>query len=182
MISNNSNKIKLRSIEIEDLSKIQEWRNSKFIQPFVREYRELTMANVKGWYDSLIGNRKFEFFIIQDKDSRDIGVTGLTYIDWVNRHADLHLGLYEETWGCKEWGIPTMEVMLNFGFQHLNLNKIYAEIYGIDTEKLDLFNGYGFKVDASLREHYYHEGKYVTSHILSLLKSEYKNKLNELQK
>ena len=31
----------------------------------------------------------------------------------------------------------------------------------------------GFKIDASLREHYFHNGKYYSSHILSLLKKEY---------
>ena len=176
MISSNHSKISLRSIERYDLKQIQSWRNLKSIQPFVREYKELSMDHIESWYDAMIQNPKFEFFIIEDTKQRSIGVAGLTYIDWVNRHADLHLGLYDEDWGCKEWGLPTMEVMLDYGFNHLNLNKIYAEIYAIDIQKLGLFKDYGFKVDASLREHYYHKGEYVTSHILSLLKSEYERR------
>ena len=57
---------------------------------------------------------------------------------------------------------------------YINLNKIYAEIYSIDIDKLELFKRNKFKKDAVLREHYYYNGKYVDSYILSILKSEYK--------
>lgn len=173
MISNNSNKIILRSIERADLPLIRNWRNDLNIQPFVREYRELTLDHINLWYESIIENSKFEFFIIEDLKNRPIGVAGLTYIDWVNKHADLHLGLYDEEWGSLEWGNPSIQVMLDYAFNYLNLNKVYAEIYEIDKNKIDLFNHNGFKFDASLREHYYYKGKYITSHILSLLKSEH---------
>ena len=173
MISNNFKKIILRSVEKSDLKLIHKWRNKENIQPFVREYRELTLDHVSGWYDSIINSPKFEFFIIEDLGGRPIGISGLTYIDWINKHADLHLGLYDEDWGCDEWGSPCIEVMLDYGFNHLNLNKIYAEIYEIDKNKINLFSNHKFKFDASLREHYFYKGNYITSHILSLLRSEY---------
>ena len=64
--------------------------------------------------------------------------------------------------------------MIDYGFKTINMNKLWAEVYEIDNKKLNFYKGLGFKIDASLREHYYHNGKYITSHILSLLKSEYK--------
>ena len=175
MISNKNFKVKLRAIEQSDLKLIQRWRNMSSIQSFVREYREMSMENIEKWYDSIINNKDFVFFIIEDLEKTPIGVTGLTYIDWVNKHADLHLGLYEKPWGDKEYGTATMEIILDYGFNFINLNKIYAEIYSIDTNKLQLFEGNSFKRDAVLRDHYYHKGKYEDSHILSILKSEYQN-------
>ena len=63
-----------------------------------------------------------------------------------------------------------MQLILNYGFKTLNLNKLWAEIYEIDNKKLKFFKSLGFEIDATLREHYYYNGKYYNSHILSLLK------------
>ena len=62
-----------------------------------------------------------------------------------------------------------MEILLDYGFNYINLNKIYAEIYSIDINKLELFVRNKFKKDAVLREHYYYNGKYI-------IKNEYQNR------
>ena len=178
MISNKNNKVNLRAVEVSDLKLIQSWRNNSSIQPYVREYRELSMSNIEKWYNSIINNKEFIFYIIEDTEKNPIGVAGLTYIDWINKHADLHLGLYEKSWGDLVYGKATIDLILDYGFNYINLNKIYAEIYSIDKNKLDLFEKTNFKRDAVLREHYFYNGKYEDSHILSILKSEYKKTKN----
>lgn len=170
-----SNLIQLRSIEKTDLPLIKNWRNSPKIQPFVREYRELSSIHVENWYNTMILDKQFEFFIIENISNSPIGITGLTYINTINKHADLHLGLYEVPWSDEKYGNEIIKLVLNYGFNYINLNKIYAEIYDNDTNKLKLFKNNGFKTDGILREHYYFEGKYINSHILSHLKSEYEN-------
>ena len=173
MISNKNNIVNLRAIEVSDLKLIQSWRNKPSIQPYVREYREMSMPNIEKWYNSIINNKEFIFFIIEDLEKNPIGVGGLTYVDFINKHADLHLGLYEKPWGDLIYGKGAMDVLLDYGFNYINLNKIYAEIYSIDHAKLELFEKNKFKKDAVLREHFYYNGKYENSYILSILKSEY---------
>ena len=173
MISN-SDTVILRAIERKDLPLIQKWRNMSSIQPFVREYRELSLGHIENWYESTLTDNRFEFFMILDKKTgMQIGIAGLTYIDWKNKHADLHLGLYEVPWADEHFGEDVMNTMLDLGYNHFNLNKIYAEVYEIDKEKVKLFINHNFNIDAELREHYFYKGKYVNSLILSLLKSEY---------
>ena len=164
--------ILLRCVEESDLAQIHRWRNKESIQPFVREYRELSLAHIKAWYNDVIMNKRFEFFIIE-QDGDPIGVSGLTYIDWVNKHADLHLGLYERPWADPAVGNIVVDMMTKYGFGTLNLNKLYAEIYSNDRNKLNLFTEYGYSLDAVLRDHYFHNGQYIDSHILSLLRHEY---------
>jgi RimJ/RimL family protein N-acetyltransferase len=177
MISNNSDKIELRPIELTDLSLIQQWRNQKSIQPFVREYRELSNIHIDEWYRSIITNDKFEFFIIENTDHTPIGVTGLTYIDWINRNADLHLAIYHtQKWIDNIYAPEVLNVMLTYAFNFLNLEKIYAEVYEIDSKKVNFFMSNGFNQDAILRNHYYYNGEYVNSFILSILKNEFYEK------
>ena len=71
------------------------------------------------------------------------------------------------------WRSEIMKTMLNYGFNFLNFHRIYAEIYEIDKDKIELFNLFDFKKDAILRDHYYYKGKYTNSLIFSLLKNEY---------
>lgn len=173
MICNNSKKIRIRPIEKNDLSLIQKWRNTDSVQPFLREYREMSLTHIETWYERIILDNKFEFFIVEDNRQIPISVCGFTYIDWLNKNADLHLAIYEKVWGDIEYGSEIMNVMLKYGFHHLNLHKVYAEIYEIDKSKISLFKSFKFKEDAILRDHYYYNGNYTNSIILSKLKSEY---------
>ncbi len=166
------NTLSLRAIEKKDLQTIQAWRNDENLRRYFREYRDFSMSQLEKWYDNMIFDNRFEFFIIEH-DSNPIGVAGITYIDWVNRHADVHFYIGEGgEWIDKKHSPEAFNLILDYGFDILNLNKIWAEIYEIDFKKLKFFKDNGFSIDANLREHYYYKGKYYTSHLLSLLKSE----------
>jgi RimJ/RimL family protein N-acetyltransferase len=176
MIYSKDRTIAIRGMEKSDLPIVQDWRNNEKIRRYFREHRELSLDQKESWYNNMIEDNRFEMFVIIDcKTNEIIGVTGLTYIDWVNKHADVHFYIgKDELWIDQEYSPTAIQIILEYGFDILNLNKIWAEIYEIDTLKLSFFKNIGFKTDANLREHYYFKGKYYTSHILSLLKKEYK--------
>ena len=161
----------LRAIERSDLPLIQKWRNGEGVLPFVREYRLLSESHVEKWYDSIISDDKFEFFIIEDEEEKPIGVSGLTYIDWVNKNADLHLAIYEHEWIDAVYAPEVLQTLSDYAFNHLNLHRLYAEVYEIDYKKIDFFLKFGFQRDGVLRDHYYHNGSYFDSHIYSIIKS-----------
>ena len=165
----------IRSIEIEDLPIIQKYRNNEDLRRYFREYREFSITQIKDWYFNMIKDNRFEMFVIIDLDLDEvIGVTGLTYIDWPNKHADVHFYIGKNSeWIDEKYSHTAIKLILNYGFKTLNLNKLWAEIYEIDTKKLNFFKMKGFKIDATLREHYFYNGKYYSSHILSLLRKEY---------
>ncbi len=164
----------IRAIEIEDLPIIQKWRNDENLRQYFREYREFSLTQKKDWYFKMINDHRFEMFVIVDlKANEVIGVTGLTYIDWPNKHADVHFYIGKNSeWIDQEFSPKAINIILNYGFNTLNLNKLWAEIYEIDSKKLNFFKSKGFQIDATLREHYFYKGKYFNSYILSLLKTE----------
>ncbi len=182
MILSKNKKIGIRAIEESDLGTIQKWRNDSTIRRYFREHRELSLFQKNNWYQKMILSPCFEMFVIEDIELKNnfddeptiVGVAGITYIDWLNRHGDVHFYIGKNSaWIDKKYSPEAIYLILNYGFNVLNLNKLYAEVYEIDKKKLKFFKKMGFKVDASLREHYFFEGKYYTSHILSLLKGEY---------
>jgi RimJ/RimL family protein N-acetyltransferase len=169
-LQNEKSEFFLRSIERDDLNKIQTWRNDKNTLPNVREYRIMSKEHINKWYDSMILNDKFEMFIMDSKSADMVGVCGLTYIDWKNSHADLHFAIYKNSqWIDEKYSDIYYPMITKYAFEHLNLNKIYVEIYENDKKKLDFFSKKGFKKDATLREHYFYGGRYWSSYIFSLL-------------
>tara|TARA_Y100000741_G_C18150873_1_gene517171 strand:- start:12 stop:542 length:531 start_codon:yes stop_codon:yes gene_type:complete len=164
----------IRAIEKSDLDLIQTWRNNENLRKYFREYREFSMTQKENWYINMIDNKNFEMFVIVDMENDEtVGVTGITYIDWPNRHGDVHFYIGKDgQWIDDNYSPTAIKLILNYGFKTLNLNKLWAEIYEIDSKKLKFFKSNGFKIDATLREHYFYNGKYYNSHILSLLKSE----------
>ena len=176
----------LRAIEKEDLPFLQAWRNDENLRKYFREWRDFSLAQKEKWYDQMIFDDRFQMFVIESRDkmfsrkSRMLGVAGITYVDWVNRHGDVHFYIGKNGQWIDNTVAPiAFEVILDYGFNTMNINKLWAEVYQIDEKKLDFFTRRGFSIDASLREHYYYQGQYYTSHILSMLKKEYDEQLQE---
>ena len=164
----------IRAIELGDLETIQSWRNNESLRKFFREYRDFSISQLTKWYEGMINNNQFEMFIIFDLSTEErVGVAGLTYIDWVNRHSDVHFYIGKNVeWIDEKYAPTAFKLILDYGFNKLNMNKLWAEIYEIDSKKLNFFKSNGFDIDATLRDHYYYEGKFYNSHILSLLKKD----------
>lgn len=168
----------IRSIEKEDLFLLQKWRNDEKLRRYFREHREFSAQQKLDWYNKMVkDDRSYMFMLEHNQES--VGVAGLTYVDWINRHADVHFYIGKDSkWIDDKYAPNSIDIILDYGFNTINMNKLWAEIYEIDTKKLSFFQDLGFKVDATLREHYYYNGKYYTSYILSLLKGEYEKRPN----
>jgi len=178
----NGKKVSLRSLEKEDLPLLRDWRNQDGYRKFFREFRELNLANQEAWFTKYVVNdpNTLMFGIIESgKPESLVGVCGLCYVNWVHRYADLSLYIgkdliYIDT--KKDgyaWG--TLDVLLRYGFNELNLNKVWCEIYAFDDKKHELFNAYGFQKDGVLRQNYFYNGSYQDSVIYSLLAEEWRN-------
>jgi len=174
--------IAIRGIEKEDLPLLQSWRNNEDLRRYFREYRDMSMLLKEDWFEKMTFDNKFEMFMIIDLEKNTpVGATGFTYIDWVNRHCDLHFYIGEEAkWIDEKYAPTAMDLMLVRGFNFLNMNKIWAEIYSIDHKKRNFFKDFGFSIDARLRNHYYYNGEYHDSYIYSLLREEHEKSADNL--
>ena len=170
-------KIGLRAVEIEDLPQLQEWRNKPEFRKHYREYRELNLGNQQQWYEKTVLNDKntLMFSIIDLETGNLIGCCGLCYINWVQRNAELsiYIGYNDIYIDPDGYAYETCQLLFDYGFNELNLHKIWSEIYEFDVRKIQIYNKFGFNKDAVLREHYFHEGKWWDSTIWSLLQREF---------
>ena len=167
----------LTAIEREDLPFFKEWRNKEEFKKFFREHRELSSEMQEEWYlrKVLTDPTTMMFSIRRKEDQELLGCCGLCYINWINRHSDLslYIGFKEAYIDDLGYADESCKLLLDFAFYQLGLNKVWAEIYEFDTKKKALLRQLGFQTDGVLREHYYYEGRYCNSLILSLLREEF---------
>ena len=170
----------IRAIEKSELGLLQQWRNLPAFRRNFREVRELNMVNQELWFDSTCKNpNDFMFMIVRLEDDMPLGAAGLLYINWVIRSADFsfYIGFEEKYIDNAGYAEEATMLLLEYGFNNLNLNKIWMELYEFDDQKLNFFkNIFHFQIDGCLRENCYEDGRYWNSYIISLLKSEFEEK------
>jgi RimJ/RimL family protein N-acetyltransferase len=166
-------RIQLRAIEREDLPKLRDWRNlPEFLRHF-REFRELNMLNQEQWFTRISASANdFMFMIERTSDHKAIGVCGLVYVHWIIRSADISLYIGEDEIyidGPGGYAEDAAKTLVRYGFENLNLHKVWTELYSFDERKVALFTRLGFARDAVLRDNAYEDGRYHDSYIYSLI-------------
>ena len=165
---------RLRAIEREDLKHLRDWRNEPEIKKFMREYRVLSMQNQMRWLDSLARDRNTIMFAVETKKGKLIGCTGLTYIDWKNRRAEVSIYIGDKSYKGKGYGTDTLKTLMEYGFKELNLHMLFSEIFEYNKANIGLFKKCGFKRDGILRHRLYRDGKYWNSIFYSILDKEWR--------
>jgi RimJ/RimL family protein N-acetyltransferase len=170
--------IGLRALENEDLVHLRDWRNLTDFRKHFREVRELSIKDQENWMTHLNQTRdkNFMFGIVRLRDGKLIGACGLLYVNWVIRSADFsfYIGENEEYIDNNGWANEATQLLLEYGFNNLNLNKIWMELYEFDQKKIQFFTKeFKFVQDGILRDNCFEDGRYWNSVLISLLRSEF---------
>jgi RimJ/RimL family protein N-acetyltransferase len=167
--------VSLRALEKEDLSILKEWRNTLHVRKSTREYKLLNMINQKNWFESIHQSNppKEIMFGILDKKKKLIGVTGLTYIDWKNRNSEISIYFSTKNWQTKPNAKEVINLIMEYGFEELNLHRLYVEIFSLMKENTKLFSQMKFIKEGELREKVWRQNKWWNTIIFSKLATEY---------
>lgn len=166
----------LRAIETGDLAQLLEWRNQPDFRRYFREYRELTSEQQTAWFENVVVKDPTVrmFAIVSLEDQRLLGACGLCYIDWVNRNADLSIYIGDGGVYIDETFAPdAAKTLLKYGYEQLNLHRVWSEIYSIDKAKQAFFSGLGFTLDGTHRQTYWCDGEWHNSLFYGLLRDEF---------
>ena len=126
------------------------------------------------WKSNIVTVRKIQGEILDDKKTGEfIGGGGLFGINNIIRSAELGIAIYEEkNWG-KGYGTDAMKVLLKFGFDYLNLNRIQLRVVDFNVRGIKTYKKVGFKEVGKLRATHFWEGEYSDQILMDILKSEW---------
>ena len=169
-------KLYLRGLERSDLAKnMFQWAND----PEVTHYmfmgsRPNSLELLEQDYDSMIRSQNdIVLAIIDKKTNTHIGNAGLHTINWISRSAEYRIIIGEKKFWNKGYAQETAKLLIQYGFQKLNLNKIWLGVNAENKAGVTSYEKSGFKREGVLRQEIYRNGKYYDAIRMSILRKEF---------
>jgi len=168
--------IQLRLLEETDLERLANWKNEMYEYFYEYPIRKCTQKN---WYEEHLKKGDILFFIelefqpIQAMDLESIGTVGLTNIDWRNRTAEFGRFMIPDVkYRGKGYGRKAIDLVLEYGFDHLNLHRIYLDTLESNKPVIELYKKVGFEEEGRKKQHIYKNGEYFDLICMSILNEE----------
>ena len=170
------NKIELVKPVESDMNLLLEWRNDPSHRKYYREYRETNIDDQLSWFRNVSNDDSWHHSVIRKKGEKKlIGVVFLNHIHPVYRTGEFGITMADPEYRGKGLGKDALLTLLDYGFNELNLNRIWCEVYS-NNSSIKLYEKIGFKIEGVLRQHIFKEGKFLDSIMMGMLKSEFKVK------
>ena len=169
----------LTAVNPDSIETLRNWRINPKLRRYFREFREISKPMQESWYRDRVLNNPNQFdFEIRDKETGSlIGHCGLYYVNWVSRSAEFTIYIGDFSFRGQGIGSDALRSLIRYGFDDLNLNRIWCEVYS-NNDAIHIYEKIGFIKEGVMRDQYYSEGKYWDSTILSMLSSDWKKELS----
>ena len=113
----------------EIIEKFTKWLNDFQITDYIgRSTQIMTIESEKKWFENQNTNTDHIFFIVRAEDNEVIGSIGLHSIDLINRTATFGIFIGDESGRNKGYGTEGLRLILDYGFNYLNLNNIKLDV------------------------------------------------------
>lgn len=125
--------------------------------------------NQENIIEEIINNPTKQHFSIYNLETKKfVGSCGFYDIDFRNQKASVSIALKE-----KGYGTEAMNLILDYGFIFLSLNKVSAYIYEYNKKSLNLFKKIGFKKVGEERAHIKIGEKFYGRVVMDILRDEF---------
>lgn len=116
---------------------------------------------------------RVDFIVCNKRNNEPIGIASIKEIDRQNGHAEIALGIADESKRLAGFGVDLMIVLLDIVFYEFGFEKCYTKVNDDNDLGLRSALSFGFIGEGKLRNHIFRDGKYIDQWILGMLKSEY---------
>jgi RimJ/RimL family protein N-acetyltransferase len=165
-------RVVLRAVEREHLPNYVRWLNDEKVLEWLGTFRPMALAEEETWYEEMLKDRT-RCILAVELDGKHIGGCGLEHID--SRNGSAELGLFiglQELWE-QGLGLDVLRTLLRFGFNQLNLHRVYLRVFAKNQRAIHLYEKAGFRHEGCWRESEFRHGGYHDTLWMSILRSEW---------
>jgi RimJ/RimL family protein N-acetyltransferase len=110
--------------------------------------------------------------VIAHRETLDyMGQINLLSIDQTARRAELAVVLAPEC-ANKGYGQEAVRLLLAFGFEQLNLHRVFLKVYADNARAIHVYEKLGFQTEGRLRDELFRDGAYRDVLVMGLLAGE----------
>lgn len=151
----------LRPMEEYDAESVIAWRNDPTVSAQMFSLRGPTLEEHMAWFKKYCQREdRKEFVICRGESGEPIGTIGLSAIDRFHGKAEYGIVLGEEQYRGKGYAREATQLILQYGFEVLNLQKISLRVFAENTPAIILYEHCGFVREGYLKREYRKEDRY----------------------
>lgn len=173
-------RIRLRAAEKEDIPLFLRWINDAEVAENLLFATPISRHEEEAWYESMMKKPPEEHvLVIEIKDPKNqreytpVGNCQFHDIHWRNRSSEVGIMIGEKSLWDQGYGTETMRLMLDHGFNTLNLHRIWLQVFAKNKRGIRAYEKSGFKYEGKYRLAEYQHGKYQDVHLMSILIDEW---------
>ena len=166
----------LSPISVDDAEQYCEWINDAEVNKFmVFSSHQIGVEKERIILEDMIKRNAQIFAIIDIEKDELIGNCSLFDIDHLNRKAEFGIFIGNKTYWGKGYGTEATMLILDYGFNTLNLNNIMLRVYSYNKRGISSYEKSGFKVIGNHREAKVIGSKKYDEIYMDILASEFKS-------
>ena len=170
-------RVRLRAISRKDLPDFVTWLNDPQVGENLVIYYPLSYEQEEKWFAEIqthhVDEQPLAIEIKLQNDWKLIGDIGFAVVDQHERSAELGIFIGEKQYWNKGYGTQAMSLMVAYGFQTLNLNRIFLRVFETNLRAIRCYEKAGFKQEGRLRQAHFSNGTYIDVLVMSILKEEW---------
>ena len=165
--------INLRPMEKDDIELKVKWFNDAAVNRTLVIDEHLELEKSLKWFDKVQSDESRRDFVVETKEGEPIGITGLLEISRKHGTAECFCVIGEKKFWGKGLGTIIHSLLIQWAFEELGLNKIWAVIYTNNAPIIRIIEKLGFKVEGTLRQEKCIDGKRIDLFRIGLLRDEF---------
>jgi RimJ/RimL family protein N-acetyltransferase len=169
--------IELRALEPEDAKVTVAWRNDPQIRDQLLSFRfPVSHVMEAHFVERAITGEGMQQCVAGVIDLSDSAFCGLVYlrdIDWISRNAAFGMMIGRRDQQRRGLGRRALRLMLQHGFDVLNLERIYLYVVEYNLPARKLYESSGFSYEGTLRQHVALGGKRYDLRVMGILREEF---------
>lgn len=170
-------KVYLSPRSVEDAEKYVKWLNNFEIAKYLgNQFTKTITVDGEKEYLSRVSSNSYDFAIVDKETDELIGSISLMDVNNVSRTAELGIFIGEEDHLSRGYGSEAIKLLLDFGFNHANLNNIMLKAIGFNKRALRAYEKCGFKVFGTWPKADFVDGEYHDLVYMYILKDDFNNK------
>lgn len=165
--------MKIRALEETDLNFIHTLNNRYSTMSYWFEEPYESLGELKSLYQKHILDESERRFIIEDENEK-VGIVELVEINFIHRNCEIQI-IVDEQFAGNGYAKRSMKQAIDYAFNILNLHKIYLYVDVENEKAIHIYKNQNFEIEGTLKEHFYTSGEYKNSHIMGLLKKNWRS-------
>lgn len=169
--------VELRELTLTDVEDRYQWCLDKEVIKYLNMpsmFPPFSRKETEDWIAACMNKTNgYHQKAIMTKEGKHIGWVDLKNADKLNKHAELGIAIGDKTYWGRGYGLSAMNEMLRWGFDQLDLNKIWLRVEVDNVKAITSYKRIGYVEEGILRQDRFRDGEFVDRLRMSKLRSEF---------